>query len=665
MSETSDAFRISLGVQIDTKNITDQIQGIKPPVIQLDIDTKDLKTKIQKAVNESYKGFGKGNIKGSKVSIDTSSIDALKAKAENIQLKINTKDFDVKIGQLRKGFKDAGLSAEEAERKLKDVASAYNTLKQAQSGSPDQIVAAEKRLNQELRTTQNNLKLARIDASGFVSTLQTVKLNNKIQSWLKNNTAATKEAREAMTQYLSQIQASGGQLSKTDYQRISGGADTWNAKMRAMGKLGNSTFATLQQGISKFTSWIGASAIVMRALNEFRNGIRTIAELDDGLTNINYTMEVSADQLKNIGNSAVKASKDLHTSVSTVMDAVKTYANANETAETIIEKSKPTIMMSNVSGMGVENTVDILQGTMEQFDLAEDKLMHISDVMQTVSASMPYDFAKGIRELSEGIQASGSVAKDSGYDLENYTALLGTLIAKTRQSGSELGRSLRTMFVRTTKASSAALASGEVTEEDLSNAEAALDRVGIQVRSDLETFRSFDDIMGDLYEKVDSLSEVDLSNIAYEVASTRQTNVFKMMIKAYGEYQDMADKAAKADGITIANQEKYAESIKGRLGELKSTGESIWNNIFNSGELKAGVGTLTTVLKLVDGITGKLKGLGTVGLGLGAFLGAKNAGGAKMSAPNNNCFKVPATICVLWDTGVFILSDVRYTLVNK
>ena len=100
---------------------------------------------------------------------------------------------------------------------------------------------------------------------------------------------------------------------------------------------------------------------------------------------------------------------------------------------------------------------------------------------------------------------------------------MGTLISKTRQSGSELGRSLRTMFVRTTKASSSALANGEVTEDDLSNAEKALRRVGIEVRSDIDTFKSFDEIIGELYNKVDSLSDVDLSNIAYEVASTRQS----------------------------------------------------------------------------------------------------------------------------------------------
>lgn len=664
MSDTSDAFRISLGVQIDTNNIITQIQNMKPPKITLDIDDKDLKTKIQNAVNEAYKGAG-GKIPLPVIPAPSGSGGSAKPpKIEDFY----PKGYAEKLARIEAGFRTMGKSASDASNDFKQAQATYKAFEDAvNSGNIEKAANLQTLLQKQVRGASSDLSIARNEARGYEKELDAIgrrKLGNYLQKWLDTNTAATKEARMEVQGYINDIN-NGLITTQSQEKSIRSQMGTIENTQRAMGRLGSSPLVALKAGMSKFTSWISASGAVMQAINEVRNGINTIKELDDGLTNINYTMEVSSKQLKDIGNSAVKASKDLHTSVSTVMDAVKTYANANETAETIIEKSKPTIMMSNVSGMGVENTVDILQGTMEQFDLAEDKLMHISDVMQTVSASMPYDFAKGIRELSEGIQASGSVAKDSGYDLENYTALLGTLISKTRQSGSELGRSLRTMFVRTTKASSSALASGEVTEDDLSNAEAALGRVGIQVRSDLETFRSFDEIMGDLYDKVDSLSEVDLSNIAYEVASTRQTNVFKMMIKAYGEYQGMAEKATKADGITLANQEKYAKSVKGHLGELKATGESIWNNVLNSSELKAGVDTLTVILKLLDGITGKLHGLGTVGLGLGAILGAKNAGGAKMSAPNNNCFKMPATICVLWDTGVFILSDVKYTLVNK
>ena len=365
----------------------------------------------------------------------------------------------------------------------------------------------------------------------------------------------------------------------------------------------------------------------MKTVQEFKQMISNVEELDDALTNISYTMDVSNSQLEKIGNSALQTAKDLNTSASNVLDAVKTYANANETAESILNKAKPTIMMSNVTGMGTEQTVDIIQGTVEQFDLedTEEQLMHISDVLQTVSMSMPYDFAKGVNELSEGIQASGSVAKDAGYDLENYTALLGTLIAKTRQSGSELGRSLRTMFVRTTKASSSALANGEVTEDDLSNAEKALRRVGIEVRSDIDTFKSFDEIMGELYNKVDSLSEVDLSNIAYEVASTRQTNVFKMMIKAYGDYQNMAEKAYDSDGATLANQEKYAESLKGKITELGTIWEKIGDDAVSSSFLKG----LTDVGIGVSSLVEKFGLLKTAIVGIGAYAGFKNAGREK------------------------------------
>lgn len=379
-----------------------------------------------------------------------------------------------------------------------------------------------------------------------------------------------------------------------------------------------SFFTSFKKHFSFLSYWTSAHYIFMQTVRGIKEVVSNVHELDDALTNIAYTMDVTESQLKQIGESSLQAAKDLHTSVSKVLDAVKTYANATETAESIIEKSKPTIMMSNVTGMDTSQTVDILQGVMEQFDLAEDQLMHISDVMQTVSMSMPYDFANGVKELSESIKASGSTAKDAGYDLENYTALLGTLIAKTRQSGGELGRSLRTMFVRTTKASTTALANGEVTEDDLSNAEKALRRVGIEVRSDLETFKSFDQIMGELYEKVDSLSDVDLSNIAYEVASTRQTNVFKMMIKAYGDYQEMAEQAYNVDNVTLINQEKYAESLTGKLGELSATWEKIGNDAVNSSFLKgladAGIGVSSLIEKI-----GLLKSV-IAGAGIAAFV---------------------------------------------
>lgn len=708
MSDTSDEFRIGLGVQIDTKNITNQIQGMKPPKLKLDVDISHLKKGIQNAVNEAYKGVGgntsvpkinspktgsgvstsaqyqkeyqqlaklanqMGSLKFRIAGLDASKnksqldtltkqlnqvqtsyeslrksfdgqlsaeqfsnidsiitdtehkIDTLRSKlSDGFKAKFDTNDYAAQIKQLEADFSRLGQSSE----KITAVKTAYQKLQTAISTGGD-IVGAGNNLTLAITSCDNELKIAKADASQFVSTLRHVRLSNKIRSWLKNNTAATKEAQEAMRQYLQQIDASSGRLSEADYQHISAKYDSLNAQMRASGRLGNSTFATLKAGISKFTSWIGASAIVMRALNEFKNGINTIKELDASLTNINYTMDVTSSQLKNIGNSSVQMAKDLKTSTSNVLQAVTLYANANETAESILEKSKTAIMLSNVSGLSGAEAADLLQGVINQFELGStnEDLKRISDVIQNVSQNLAYDFSKGITAINDAISTSGSVAHMAGLSLEEYAAMVGKTIEISRQDGGTVGNAYKTIFSRITKAS----ATEGTSEEDISKAEESLRAVNIEVRKSATEFRDVTDILADLGAVWDDLSSVEQSNISFNLAGTRQTNILKSLLSNWEGYASLVEKTSDAQGITLKNQEKYAESIEGRLKELKSTGESVWNNILNSGELKAAVSLLTTLVKLLDEITDFAEGLGTVGLGLGAFLGIKNAGRGKM-----------------------------------
>ena len=563
----------SIGAELNNSTAIQQVQKMEKVITDYQTKLNDFKTRYSKA------------------NIDYSTFETV---FNNFKNGIGT------VNDLKLAFNQLENAAKMGVQSLKSQSSSLDPITQALNNMRD-MPTMLKSLETNMAGLQNKTALAGISVDDLTSRYMKLK---------------------------TEMDASGGKVPLADgswakeYQKLM--SDVVSATKRVTAeqskaeKSTNSLFASFKKNFSFLSYWTSTTYIMMTAIRKIKEMVGNVHELDDALTNIAYTMDVTESQLKQIGEASLQAAKDLNTSVSKVLDAVKTYANATETAESIIEKSKPTIMMSNVTGMDTNQTVDILQGVMEQFDLAEDQLMHISDVMQTVSMSMPYDFAKGVKELSEGIKASGSTAKDAGYDLENYTALLGTLIAKTRQSGGELGRSMRTMFVRTTKASTTALANGEVTEDDLSNAEKALRRVGIEVRSDLETFKSFDEIMGELYEKVDSLSDVDLSNIAYEVASTRQTNVFKMMIKAYGDYQEMAEQAYNADNVTLINQEKYAQSLSGKLGELSATWEKIGDEAFSSSFVKGLADTGIGVSSLIEKI-GLLKSV-IAGVGVAAFV---------------------------------------------
>jgi TP901 family phage tail tape measure protein len=401
----------------------------------------------------------------------------------------------------------------------------------------------------------------------------------------KLNTKAIKDYSLSINDISESFKKAQNSGSQIDLSMANSQVAKFKGQMKDAGLESKSFFTTIKDNFAKFSNWFLIGGVTASFVRNLIDGVKFIGELDTALTNINYTMDVSNEDLKNIGNSSIQMAKDLKTSASNILQAVTIYANANETAQSILNKSQPTIMLSNVTGMSASQTADILQGTLEQFNLGEDQLLHVSDVLQKVSQSMNVDFAKGIREVAEGIQSSGSVAADAGLSLENYTALLGNLIAKTRQSGSELGRSLRTMMVRVTNANKAAVAGGEVSTEDISKAETALRDVGVEVRKDAESFRDFDDIMLDLYKNIDNISQVDLSRIAYQVAGTRQTAAFRVMIKSYGDYLSLAEKAKDADGTTLINQEKYADSLKGSYAELTASVQSLYNTLLNSDTL--------------------------------------------------------------------------------
>ena len=386
------------------------------------------------------------------------------------------------------------------------------------------------------------------------------------------------------------------------------------AEQKKVEKSSQSFFASLKKNFSFLSYWTSASYILMTSIRKIKEMVGNVRELEDALVNINYTMELSGRQLKEIGESSLQMAKDMNTSASNVLSAVKLYANAKESADSILQKSQPAIMISNVTGMTGEDSAKMLQSIMNQFDMTQDDLMEIADTIEMVSQNMAYDFASGIDEIAKGIEQSGSVAKSAGLSLQEYVSMLGLVIEKTGQSGSTIGNAYKTILQRITKSS----ATEGTLEEDISAAEKSLRAVGVEVRDTADEFRDLTDIMSDLGKVWDSLSSVEQSNISYNVAGVRQTNILKSLLGYWEDYESLVEKANGASGTTLKNQEIYADSLQGKLGELTSIWENISNDTISSNFLKgladAGIGISSLIEKI-----GLLKSV-IASVGIAAFV---------------------------------------------
>lgn len=278
--------------------------------------------------------------------------------------------------------------------------------------------------------------------------------------------------------------------------------------------------------IADIASYVSYFQVTMKAIQKAKQGFNDFLNFQKDLTNVSYTMNLSPYQLQNLGTSAIDMAKDLSMSLDNTMDIYKIYANMNTTASEIQQTARPTAILSNLSGVDASTAADQVQGILQQFHMLEDgsttaadASMHIVDVLDKVSGSVGIDYAKGIKIISDAVQASGQVAYDAGMSYEQLAAITAKVSERTREDGSSIGNALKTIITRTTKVGKMPQYADEVDNATLSNASASLHAIGVDVYNPDGSDRGIITVMSELKDKWDDLTDAQQAKIAFDVAA--------------------------------------------------------------------------------------------------------------------------------------------------
>lgn len=383
-----------------------------------------------------------------------------------------------------------------------------------------------------------------------------------------------------------------------------------------LGGLKNLVSGNFKSIVGEIGSSVANVQILGQAFQQMKNGFNTFLDFNKGLTNISYTMDMSKEQLSSLGSSAVDMAKDLSMSLDNTMDIYQIYANMNTTSKEIQETAKPTAILSNLSSVDASTAADQVQGILQQFHMLEDgsttaadASMHVVDVLDKISGNIGMDYAKGIKVISDAVQASGQVAYDAGMSYEQLAAVSAKVAERTREDGSSIGNAMKTIITRISKVGSMPEYAADVSNEDLSQASESLHKVGVEVYNTDGSFRDLDTILSELNAKWDGLTDAQKANISYNVAATRQTSKFKNILEAWTDSMNLANEATTTSGNAEANQEKYMESFSGKIQAIKTQMDEFWLNFYNSDQVS---GVLDFVQGLTEGFTGLEEAIGPI-----------------------------------------------------
>ena len=126
---------------------------------------------------------------------------------------------------------------------------------------------------------------------------------------------------------------------------------------------------------------------------------------------------------------------------------------------------------------------------------------------------------------------------------------------------------------------------------------------------------------------------------------------------------ELAEQATNSNGNALQNNEKYIDSMSGKLQNLENVGKTAWIHILDSEVLKSGIDVLSMLIELLDTLVSKLGLIGTIGLRAGLSTGIRNVGRSKnaLTSCSNNANSNVRSL----GYQSFALLSMRYIEINE
>ena len=555
---------------VDSQQISSQINTIRNSVnsyltdvqkantnAKLKIDISDAQAKLDSFKNNSF--FNGDYINKLQSKLNSLNTDTPEQEVKSLQKEINNlSSTATTIGRLETQY-----------RKLADAmvkATSSGALKMDSS----ELAQAEGSLKKLLDTITQLKSTGKVDGNFIVSAS-----TNKLLNEASNNTKTLENS----------VKNIKGTVSGTTTQ-VTSFAQSFS---RIAGSMG--IFITLQQ-------------TMRRLFEQFKEGVEYVRYLDKAFTDISITMDMTKSQFDGMTDQVQQMAIQLGTSSEAVMDVVKTYANAQTNIEEVMQKTQPSVILSNLSGMDTSSVTKAVNATLNAFDMLEggeanviEQTTRVSDVIVAVSRNMQYDFNDGIVQLIDGVKTAGNVAESAGVSFESYVARMGTLIETTGKSGSELANAYKMIIARTFQMKSLGEELG-IASNEMGNAGKALEKLDINIKNSDGSLKSMDEILQLVADQWGGLTEADQQFVAEMMAGNRHRSTFNAIMDSMSNYSEKFNVALESNGTSMEAQNKYMDSFEGKLGSLKANMESLYSTMLNSDFLKGFIDALN------NGITG-------------------------------------------------------------
>jgi len=124
----------------------------------------------------------------------------------------------------------------------------------------------------------------------------------------------------------------------------------------------------------------------------------------------------------------------------------------------------------------------------------------------------------------------------------------------------------------------------------------------VDIMLDANTFKNTTQILREMSEAFKYMTDIEKASAMELMGGKRQANILASIISNFDTAEQAIEASANASGSALKENEKYLDSIQGRIDLFNNSVRTMWNNALNSGVVKWVVSLGTEIIKIVENV---------------------------------------------------------------
>ena len=405
--------------------------------------------------------------------------------------------------------------------------------------------------------------------------------------------------------------------NQMDLRKWTAQFSTFKAEVKAAGKNMLSLGDIVKNNVGRIMQWVSATTLLFRAFRLLRQAADTIVDLDTAMIDLQKVTTATTSEYQRFYRAANDTAKVLGVTTEEVISQTAEWARLGYTLSEAAELAKNSAIFEAISpDMDITQATDGLVSIIKAFDVeVEDALDGIISKVNEVGNK----FAVSNGDVVEVLTRSSSAMAAANNTFDETVALATAAIEITRDAAS-VGNGLKTLSMRIrgydeeTEEYSEGVAELTGAIADLTKTAKTPGGISLFEKDDPETYRSTYDILSDIADIWDDLTDKNRASLLETLFGKRQAQIGSAILSNFDQARSAVEKMGQSAGSAGREMEKIEQSLEYRLNALKETWVGIAQNLFQSDDIKGVITILQTLSDMVDSLTKHLGLLGTTGL---------------------------------------------------